>query len=249
MRFWYRFVKSIARKQIFIKRQLRVNTFSRIRHGKHSSERFPVKGKEFKLFESEAAMEAFMKETSKPRVRISVEGYDTSLPGEDIKKALANHFASCGEVFNVKFSEGRVGRVLLLFFAEMGQRRRRCNLMEVTWEDGLVVLSYTDRRRGDSTLSSRSWQRDTRGHKMHSRSKADIYFSREDEEEKVLTLDGTEVGGRELAVTRVATARSNTPLGPLEFRRVGYCVPAHCIEMARQNEEKVIAFKMERGLM
>lgn len=35
------------------------------------------------------------------RAIISVEGYDTCLPEEDIKRELTNHFNSCGEVFNV----------------------------------------------------------------------------------------------------------------------------------------------------
>lgn len=35
------------------------------------------------------------------RAIISVEGYDTCLPEEDIKSELTNHFNSCGEVFNV----------------------------------------------------------------------------------------------------------------------------------------------------
>ncbi|CAN6936013.1 unnamed protein product [Brassica oleracea] len=53
-------------------------------------------------FESEAAMkETLEKYGSKPRAIISVEGYDTCLPEEDIKRELTNHFNSCGEVFNV----------------------------------------------------------------------------------------------------------------------------------------------------
>ncbi|KAF3519132.1 hypothetical protein DY000_02064062, partial [Brassica cretica] len=53
-------------------------------------------------FESEAAMkETLDKYGSKPRSIISVEGYDTCLPEEDIKSELTNHFNSCGEVFNV----------------------------------------------------------------------------------------------------------------------------------------------------
>lgn len=53
-------------------------------------------------FESEATMkETLEKYGSKPRAIISVEGYDTCLPEEDIKSELTNHFNSCGEVFNV----------------------------------------------------------------------------------------------------------------------------------------------------
>ncbi|XP_013602654.1 PREDICTED: uncharacterized protein LOC106310008 [Brassica oleracea var. oleracea] len=33
--------------------------------------------------------------------RIVVEGYDTSLPREDVEKALRNHFASCGNIIHV----------------------------------------------------------------------------------------------------------------------------------------------------
>ncbi|CAH2053329.1 unnamed protein product [Thlaspi arvense] len=49
-----------------------------------------------------------------PRVRVSVEGYNTLLPEEDIEKALTDHFTSCGEVFNVTFSQGRVGRAFII---------------------------------------------------------------------------------------------------------------------------------------
>ncbi|KAL0740074.1 hypothetical protein Bca4012_081587 [Brassica carinata] len=53
-------------------------------------------------FESEAAEKEFVNRCQgKPRVMISVEGYDTCLPEEEIKKKLINHFNSCGEVLAV----------------------------------------------------------------------------------------------------------------------------------------------------
>ncbi|KAJ0259807.1 hypothetical protein HA466_0061060 [Hirschfeldia incana] len=53
-------------------------------------------------FVSEAAGKELVKKYGfKPRAVISVEGYDTSLPEDDIKSELINHFKSCGEVFNV----------------------------------------------------------------------------------------------------------------------------------------------------
>ncbi|XP_018478695.2 nucleolin 1-like [Raphanus sativus] len=56
----------------------------------------------YRGFESEAARkETIDKYEDKPRTMISVEGYDTCLPEDDIKSALINHFNSCGEVFNV----------------------------------------------------------------------------------------------------------------------------------------------------
>ncbi|CAH8387301.1 unnamed protein product [Eruca vesicaria subsp. sativa] len=36
-----------------------------------------------------------------PRVVIAVEGYDTCLHEDDVKKELINHFNSCGEIFRV----------------------------------------------------------------------------------------------------------------------------------------------------
>ncbi|CAH8330320.1 unnamed protein product [Eruca vesicaria subsp. sativa] len=56
----------------------------------------------FEGFESEAARDEILdKYGSKPRAIISVEGYDTCLPEDDIKTELINHFNSCGQVFNV----------------------------------------------------------------------------------------------------------------------------------------------------
>ncbi|XP_018478694.2 nucleolin 1-like [Raphanus sativus] len=58
------------------------------------------------VFESEAAGEEIVENNRcKPHTVISVEGYDTSLPEDDIKSELINHFKSCGEVFNVILRE------------------------------------------------------------------------------------------------------------------------------------------------
>ncbi|CAH2046901.1 unnamed protein product [Thlaspi arvense] len=77
-----------------------------------AKKRSATKRKKIDLFGSDAAMEAYLKSSRMPR--ISVEGYDTSVPQEDIKKALTDHFALCGEVFNVIFSQGRVGRAFVI---------------------------------------------------------------------------------------------------------------------------------------
>ncbi|CAH2053322.1 unnamed protein product [Thlaspi arvense] len=199
---------------------------------KNSSEKSVarLKAKEFKLFESEAAMYAFMKETSKPRVRISVEGYDTSLPEEDIKKALIDHFASCGEVFNVTFSEGRVGRAFVILRGD-GAEEKALQLdgsdvggwsarVKVTPEEtyydtrfrfGITVRGYDTSVPADELKSTLIKHFSSCGEITHVYistldGKADIYFSREDEEEEALKLDETEVGGCKLAVFPVATA-------------------------------------------
>ncbi|KAH0930493.1 hypothetical protein HID58_016220 [Brassica napus] len=52
-------------------------------------------------FESEAAVEAFIKKSSRPRVRMSVEGFNPYRPEDEIKRELVNHFESCGEEFRV----------------------------------------------------------------------------------------------------------------------------------------------------
>ncbi|KAJ4903523.1 RNA-binding (RRM/RBD/RNP motifs) family protein [Raphanus sativus] len=53
-------------------------------------------------FESEAAGKEIVEDNrSKPQAFISVEGYDTRLPEDNIKTQLINHFNSCGEVVNV----------------------------------------------------------------------------------------------------------------------------------------------------
>ncbi|KAG5381096.1 hypothetical protein IGI04_028938, partial [Brassica rapa subsp. trilocularis] len=83
-------------KKVAQHRELRVIIASSTMDG-HASVRSTYEG-----FESEAAMkETLEKYRCKPRAIISVEGYDTCLPEEDIKSELTNHFNSCGEVFNV----------------------------------------------------------------------------------------------------------------------------------------------------
>ncbi|WZZ55521.1 hypothetical protein YC2023_055628 [Brassica napus] len=65
-----------------------------------------------------------------------------------------------------------------------------------------------------------------------------IYFSKEEGEASALDLNGSEVGGFKITTMRVATVRSNPPLAPGETR-IGYSIPAHFIEFARENEEKL----------
>ncbi|VVB12029.1 unnamed protein product [Arabis nemorensis] len=47
-------------------------------------------------------MRIFFEDAISGCFRISVEGYDTSLPADDIKDVLRNHFYSCGEVCEVE---------------------------------------------------------------------------------------------------------------------------------------------------
>ena len=54
-----------------------------------------------KTFESEAALEAFLEKSIRPRVRVSVEGFNPYRPGDEIKKELVKHFESCGDEFRV----------------------------------------------------------------------------------------------------------------------------------------------------
>uniref|UniRef100_A0A1J3I262 Nucleolin 1 n=1 Tax=Noccaea caerulescens TaxID=107243 RepID=A0A1J3I262_NOCCA len=44
----------------------------------------------------------------KPWVPFCVKGYDTSLPDDDIKKALSSHFISCGEICSISISRDLV---------------------------------------------------------------------------------------------------------------------------------------------
>uniref|UniRef100_A0A1J3D3W4 Nucleolin 1 n=1 Tax=Noccaea caerulescens TaxID=107243 RepID=A0A1J3D3W4_NOCCA len=68
---------------------------------KYSSKRSDAKGERFKFKLLEGDVDPAMEVYMKPRVRISVEGYDTRLPEEDIKKALVDLFESCGEIIRV----------------------------------------------------------------------------------------------------------------------------------------------------
>ncbi|WZY80171.1 hypothetical protein YC2023_026555 [Brassica napus] len=57
---------------------------------------------------------------------VSVRGYDTSLPSNDIKSALTKHFASCGEITDVFVFKRRA---IIYFFGWHAISKA------VTWED------------------------------------------------------------------------------------------------------------------
>ncbi|KAJ0260018.1 hypothetical protein HA466_0062780 [Hirschfeldia incana] len=103
---------------------------------------------------------------------IAVLGYDTSLPEDEVKSILTEHF-SRGEITHV-------------------------------YVDPLDECT-------------------------------NIYFSEEEGEASALALNGTMVGGFKITTMRVATVRSNRR-GP---GTVGYCIPAHFLEFARENTKKL----------
>ncbi|KAG2308955.1 hypothetical protein Bca52824_028703 [Brassica carinata] len=74
--------------------------------------------------------------------------------------------------------------------------------------------------------------------------KTNIYFHQKEGEAGALDLSGSEVGGFEIAVTRVATIFTNCP-PPSGGICYGYSVPAHMIEFAREIHDKVAAFKKQ----
>ncbi|CAH2053256.1 unnamed protein product [Thlaspi arvense] len=97
-------------------------------------------------------MKAFLAKGRLPRVRVSVEGYDTLVPQEDIKKALTNHFSSCGEVLTTKKlvrrafvvlrGDGVEGKALQLDGSDVGGWEA---LVKVTPTEDEVTLRYKAR--------------------------------------------------------------------------------------------------------
>ncbi|KAH0914157.1 hypothetical protein HID58_028603 [Brassica napus] len=66
--------------------------------------------------------------------KIFVKGFDSSLPEEDIRQALTQHFASCGEITRVSIPMDRETG------ASRGKaQRRRMTLMVLSWEDGILL--------------------------------------------------------------------------------------------------------------
>ncbi|CAN6981419.1 unnamed protein product [Brassica rapa subsp. trilocularis] len=55
---------------------------------------------------------------------VSVTGYDTSLPRDDIKNALSNHFSTCGEITDVFLLNSRA----LVYFYGLGSNHRAVQL-------------------------------------------------------------------------------------------------------------------------
>ncbi|CAH2053014.1 unnamed protein product [Thlaspi arvense] len=128
------------------------------------------------------------------RFGITVSGYDTSLPADEIESILRKHFASCGEMTRV-------------------------------FVNTLDDIAY-------------------------------IYFVDQEGEDKALQGDGiSEVGGWRIEATPVAKAEPKPnmdippPRGRQRKSRFSYCNPAHCIMMADETHEKIMAFKRKRGLV
>ncbi|CAA7046280.1 unnamed protein product [Microthlaspi erraticum] len=245
----------------------------------------------FKLVEAEVdpAMEAF----KKPRVRISVEGYDTSLPQEDINKALVDLFSSCGEIINVAIpidpethlverrafmilrGDGAEENALQLDGRDVGgwnvvvkvtpeeneeTDNYRHTLLENLKNDeqykfGVAVYGYDMTSLPDDDVKS-TFER-------HFSScgditcvllgredrKALIYFTQEEAEGKALKLNGSAMEGFQVTVHLAATVRRSRSSSTASVRMFDYCVPAHCIMLAKENNKKIMAFKKERGLV
>ncbi|CAF2046584.1 unnamed protein product, partial [Brassica napus] len=148
--------------------------------------------------------------------------------------------------------------VLLLFFLDMTQKRKRCNLMEVTSEIGTPLLSlhpkfgiavwgYDTSLPEDEVESVLRQHFSSCGGITHvyiDDKRANIYFSEEHEETSALGLHRSEVRGFRITTRRLATARRNHSLAPGQSsRRIGYTRPAITIEFAPEIGRKVRAFK------
>ncbi|CAH8371451.1 unnamed protein product [Eruca vesicaria subsp. sativa] len=249
-------------------------------------------------FESEAAEKAFTDKCSgKPRVLISVEGYNTCLHEDDIKKELINHFNSCCEVgtvivrkdpdnspnlyrraYVILLGDGAEEKAMQLNGTDIGgwkalvkvepdqedeeSSRYRSSLFDEVLNDpkfwfGVSVRGYDTSLPVDKVESDLKEHFSNCGEITHvfvntHEEQTNIYFARQQEEARALFLDGTEVGGFELDVRRVASVLSNRPFGNGEIP-LGYTIPAHMFEFAsKMNEEideKVRVFKKQRNII
>ncbi|KAH0887042.1 hypothetical protein HID58_063138 [Brassica napus] len=183
-------------------------------------------------FESEAALEAFIEKSSRPRVRMSVEGFNPYRPEDEIKRELVNHFESCGEDFRVIVPADPI----------------------VDSRFGIMVKGYDTSLPADEVESVLRTHFSSCGEITHvyistPNNRANIYFSEEEGEALALGLHGSEVRGFRITTRRLATVRSNPLLAPGQTRRIGYTAPAHLIEFAPEIRRKVMAFKRIKRTM
>ncbi|CAN7096586.1 unnamed protein product [Brassica rapa subsp. narinosa] len=107
--------------------------------------------------------------------RIAVEGYDTSLPRVDVDGALREHFASCGNIIHVHVPIDENSGTLCRFVASSSSLIAQINCC-LTIKSTCFLLFYRY---------------------------ALIYVNEEDEE-KALSLDGSDMGGRILKIQSYA---------------------------------------------
>ena len=100
-----------------------------------------------------------------------MEGYDTSLPREDVDDALREHFASCGNIIHVYVPIDENSGTLCRFVASSSSLIAQINCC-LTIKSTCFLLFYRY---------------------------ALIYVNKEDEE-KALRLDGSDMGGRILQI-------------------------------------------------
>ncbi|XP_018474857.2 nucleolin 1-like [Raphanus sativus] len=82
---------------------------------------------------------------------ISVEGYDTSLPSDDVKRALSKHFASCGEITDVFVLKRRA----LIYFFGWDARHKAVELSGRNmrgWELVVKALPIPKRKPGPPSV-------------------------------------------------------------------------------------------------
>ncbi|KAL0842877.1 hypothetical protein Bca101_016122 [Brassica carinata] len=89
---------------------------------------------------------------------ISVTGYNTSLPKDDIKNALSNHFSNCGEITDVFLLNSRA----LVYFYGLGSNHRAVQLSGTDLGGCKLVvraLPYPKPKEAAGGSASRPWTR------------------------------------------------------------------------------------------
>ncbi|KAJ4908670.1 RNA-binding (RRM/RBD/RNP motifs) family protein [Raphanus sativus] len=86
---------------------------------------------------------------------ISVTGYDTSLPKDDIKNSLSNHFSSCGEITDVFVLNSRA----LVYFYGLGSNHRAVQLSGTDLGDCKLVVKSLPYPRPKDVTGAGGWTR------------------------------------------------------------------------------------------
>ncbi|KAG5377254.1 hypothetical protein IGI04_041850 [Brassica rapa subsp. trilocularis] len=169
------------------------------------------------------------KRTTRPRKRdigrVRVMGYNIDLPQDDVESALRNHFSSCGKITDVcviVLDDNMLDSFGFIYFlggqGTVDRVTGRCNLVELTLEDGMSLDPVAIVQGYDTCLGKTDIKRMLFDHFsscgqikdiMFQRSSigvASVYLYGEGAEDKVLDLDGSYMGGCKILVKLIPSS-------------------------------------------
>ncbi|KAG5402177.1 hypothetical protein IGI04_016784 [Brassica rapa subsp. trilocularis] len=198
-------------------------------------------------FESEAALEAFIEKSSRPRM--SVEGFNPYRPEDEIKRELLKIIGLCynRRAFVILLGHGAGEKALQLNGSDIGDWNALVKVAPEEEEEEYLMVSRYKESLFDALLNDKKFRFGIMVKGYDTSLPADEV----EREALALGLHGSEVRGFRITTRSLAKVRSNHPLAPgqTQTRRIGYTVPAHIIEFAPEIGRKVMAFKRIKRIM